>query len=234
MKNGKIILIFGIIITIVIAYISSSIGDLIDLKINFIPRSFGVHTLMFSLSIIAIILLKKYVNFQISIPKFKRIIKPILFGFLASVITNMIMMSIIVSTNGTDGAELQIPTSNMSVLQIFIFVFVYASIAEEMLFRGFLLNFLNPLKNKGIKFLKRKISFPIIISAIMFGLSHLILLEPEGNNIFVLGIVISASILGIIAGYYQEKYNNNAYSILVHMAGNLIGVIGTIVMNVNS
>ena len=233
MKNG-IILILGIIITIVIAYISSSIGDLIDLKINFIPHSFGVHTLMFSLSIIAIVLLKKYVNFQISIPRLKRIIKPILFGFLASVITNMIMMSIIVSTNGTDNTELQIPTSSMSVLQIFIFVFIYASIAEEMLFRGFLLNFLNPLKNKGIKFFKRKISIPIIISAIMFGLSHLILLDPERNNILVLGIVISASILGIIAGYYQEKYKNNAYAILVHMAGNLMGVIGTIVMNANS
>ena len=64
----------------------------------------------------------------------------------------------------------------MSPLQVFIFVFIYASIAEEILFRGFLMNILKPLKIKGISILKRKISVPVIISAFAFGLGHLILI----------------------------------------------------------
>lgn len=126
------------------------------------------------------------------------------------------------------------PTSKMSIMQIFIFVFIYASIAEEMLYRGFLQNILHPLKKIGIRFLKRKISLPVLIAAFMFGLSHLILLSSGKSVFFVLGIVISSSILGTIAGYYQEKHNNTAYSILVHMSGNLVGLIGCILANMNT
>jgi len=38
----------------------------------------------------------------------------------------------------------------------------------------------------------------------------------------------------MIAGYYQEKYDNNAFAIIVHMSGNLMGVIGALLMNVNA
>ncbi len=230
MKNSKLF-IFGIIITIVIDYLALSYGNLLNLNSSFFPGSFGTHTFILSLSIIAIILLKKYVNYKIAIPKFKQILKPVLFGFLTSLIMNMILMSILASIGKNDNVETQMPTSNMSVLQIFIFVFIYASLAEEILFRGFLQNFLSPLKDKGLTFLKRKLSLPVMISAVVFGLSHLILLNPERNNLFVIGIVISATVLGFIAGYYQEKYNNNAYAILVHMAGNLMIIIGATVMN---
>ena len=55
------ILIFGIIITIVIDFIAVKYGGLINLKNDFIPHSFGIHTAMFTLSALAIILLKKHV-----------------------------------------------------------------------------------------------------------------------------------------------------------------------------
>lgn len=43
-------------------------------------------------------------------------------------------------------------------------------------------------------------------------------------------MVLGPTLLGIVAGYYQEKYENNFYAIIVHMAGNLMGVIGAIMM----
>jgi hypothetical protein len=35
----------------------------------------------------------------------------------------------------------------------------------------------------------------------------------------------------LVAGYYQEKHNNNAYAILVHMAANFMGVIAAFLMS---
>ena len=230
MKNKRIFII-GIIITILIAYLSSFTGKLIDLRIDFFPNSFITHSAMLLLSISAMLLLKKYLNYHISIPKFKSIIKPFILGFLVSIIGNMITMSIIMNTSGTDSTRLNMPTANMTVLQIFIFVFIYASLAEEMLYRGFLQNSLAPIKEKGIKLLNRKISIPVIVSAILFGLSHLILLNPDRNNYFVIGIVINATLLGFVAGYYQEKYNNNAHAIIVHMSANLMALIGVFILN---
>lgn len=233
MKKNKL-LIVGIIITILIDYLASTYGNIIDLKIDFFPHSFGLHTIMFLLSIIAIYLFKKYVNYRIGLPKFKTLLKPIGFGLLVSLLSGMIMGVAMTISGGESSQEIKMPTSNLSILQIIIFVFLYASIAEEMLFRGFLLNILKPLKEKGISLFNRKVSLGVIISAIMFGLIHIIPFNSDNNIIFTIGMVIAPTLLGIVAGYYQEKYGNNAYAIIVHMSGNLMGIIGTIVMNANS
>ncbi len=52
MKDNKIFK-FGIIVSILIAYVASTYGDIINLKIDFIPHSFGLHTILFLSSIIA-------------------------------------------------------------------------------------------------------------------------------------------------------------------------------------
>ena len=116
----------------------------------------------------------------------------------------------------------------MSPLQVFLFIFIYASVAEEVLFRGFLQNILKPLKNKGIKLFKRHISVPVMISAVAFSLAHLTLIASGANNFFIVRILIFTAVLGLIAGYYQEKYENNAYAIIVHMGGNFMGLIAAL------
>ena len=68
----------------------------------------------------------------------------------------------------------------------------------------------------------------------MFGLFHIIPFNYDNSLIFTAGMFIAPSLLGIVAGYYQEKYDNNAYAIIVHMAGNVVPIIGTIVLSVNS
>jgi membrane protease YdiL (CAAX protease family) len=116
-------------------------------------------------------------------------------------------------------------------MQVFLFVFISASVAEEMLFRGFLMNFLKPLETQGVSIFKIKLSVPVIVSAIAFGMAHLVLLSTEVSVLFVIRIVIFTTCLGLIAGYYHEKYNNHAYAILVHMSGNLLAVLGAFVMH---
>jgi membrane protease YdiL (CAAX protease family) len=225
MKNNKRI-IYGIIITVVIFVIATFGGSKLPLKIELFPSSFITHTLMLLMSIAVINIFKKNVNYKISLPKFKKILRPILFGLLAPILVN-ISMGILIKISGGE-SEAHPLLTKMTSLQVFVFVFIYASIAEEILFRGFLLNILKPLKAKGISILKRKISVPVIISAFTFGLGHLILITTGVGGLFLMRVVIFTTILGLIAGYYQEKYDNNAYAIIVHMSGNLLAIIGSL------
>ncbi len=230
MKNNERI-IYGILITIVIFILSIFLGGKLHLNIEFIPFSFITHSSMLIFSISLIYGLKRYVNYKIELPQFKEILKPILFGLLATIIINIFMTIITTILGGK--IESHIVFNKMSPIQIFLFVFIYASIAEELLFRGFLMNILKPLKMKGLNIFERNISLPVIISAVIFGLAHLVLITTGASVFFIIRIVIFTTILGFIAGYYQEKYDNNAFAIIVHMSGNLMGVIGALLMNVN-
>ena len=234
MKNSKQILL-GLIVTILIYTAAIFSGNNLHLKIDFIPDSFVTHTVMIILSFIVIYLFKETVNYRISVPKFKQILKPILFGFLATVIVNItmsIIMNLLASGNGSTGGNEAHPLlTQMSPFQVFLFVFIYASIAEEILYRGFLLNILSPLKTKGILIFKRKVSVSVMRSAVIFGLSHLILMTIGAGGMFLVKVVVFTTILGLIAGYYQEKYENNALAIIVHMAGNILSIVGVILMS---
>ncbi|MDW5299430.1 MAG: CPBP family intramembrane glutamic endopeptidase [Sedimentibacter sp.] len=231
MKNNERI-IYGIIITIVVFVIATFAGSKLHLNIDFFPYSFVTHSLMLILSIVLIYGLRKYVNYKIALPQFIKTLKPILFGLLATIIVN-ISMTVITKTLGGK-VEAHAALTKMSPLQIFVFVFIYASIAEEILFRGFLMNILKPLKAKGINIFNRNISVPVLISAVAFGLGHLILITTGAGGLFLLRIVVFTTTLGLIAGYYQEKYENNAFAIIVHMAGNSMGVLGALLMNLNA
>ena len=88
---------------------------------------------------------------------------------------------------------------------------------------------MRPLGDKGLKLFKRKISLPVLISALAFSLAHLILLASGVGTWFIIRILIFTFALGLVAGYYQEKHDNHIFAILVHMAGNLMGLISLVV-----
>ena len=230
MKNFERI-IYGLIITAVIFAAANIFGNKLHVNIAFFPDSFSTHTIMFLLSVIAIFIFRANLNYIISLPKFNFILKPAAIGILASIIIN-ILMAVITKIAGGE-AERHAFLSKMNPYQVIVFVFIYASVAEEILFRGFLMNLLKPLENIGINILKRRLSVPVIVSAIAFGLAHLILITTGAGFFFLLRIVLFTTILGLIAGYYQEKHNNNAYAIIVHMSGNLLAVLGAFLMNLN-
>ena len=230
MKNSERV-IWGILLTAIVFLISAFLGGKIQIDNEFIPESFGGDTLRLLFSIALICGLKKYVNYKISVPKFKKTLKPMLFGFLAAIVVVAIFSVIEISIKGE--SETHYAFDVMSPLQIFLFVFIYSSIVEEVLFRGFLQNILNPLKDKGFKIFKRHISVPVIIGAAAFSLVHLNLISTDKGAFFMVKTLVSAFAVGIIAGYYQEKYNNNAYAILVHMGGNIMGLIAALFMSLN-
>jgi membrane protease YdiL (CAAX protease family) len=113
----------------------------------------------------------------------------------------------------------------MTLTEKLVIIVLLASLSEELLFRGFLLNMLSPLKSYSTSFLKINLNLAVILSGVLFGLMHFALLETGASFNFVIQIVISAMFLGVIAGYYQEKHNNFSYAFIIHMSGNFIGLL---------
>ncbi|MDR2084826.1 MAG: CPBP family intramembrane metalloprotease [Bacteroidales bacterium] len=227
MKNNKEI-IYGTGITIAIFLISTLVGKSINIDSKFFSSSITTHLLMLILSICAIFIFKRQINFKIKLPKFKTIFTPILAGLLITILVNIIMSITTIISGGNISAHSLV--SNMNFIQLFISVFILASIAEELLFRGFLQNMLASLNKFGIKLFKIRLSLPVIISALMFGLAHIIIAQSGADFWLVLRTVIFTTVLGLAAGYYQEKYNNSFYAIIVHMAGNLPALISSLLM----
>jgi membrane protease YdiL (CAAX protease family) len=112
-----------------------------------------------------------------------------------------------------------------SFLRIVITVWVVASICEEVFLRGLIQTSLRPLKEIGVTLLGNRLSLPVIAGAVMFGLMHIMLLTLGADGSLVAGIVGSATVLGVVAGYYREKTDSLVPAILVHMLFNIYGSV---------
>jgi membrane protease YdiL (CAAX protease family) len=112
---------------------------------------------------------------------------------------------------------------NFSFIQTVIFIWIYASICEEVLTRGLIQGYLAPLTKYGVTVFKLRISFPVLISALFFASMHIMLLTMNMDGTAVFNIVSFAFILGIIAGYYREKTGSLIPAIIVHMLFNVGG-----------
>ncbi len=224
--------IYGIAISIVIYLVALFIGRILQFENAFIVSSFSTHTIMLLLSVIAIILFKKNFKYTVSLPAFKLTLKPILVALITAIVVNLIISIIIKSAGGP--IENHPIVAKLNPVQVFLFIFIYASVAEELLFRGFLLNMLAPLKIMGFTLFKTRISLPVMMSSVMFGLAHLSLISFGMSFFFLIRIVVFTTSLGLIAGYYQEKYNNNFYAIIVHMSGNFLGLFSVLMMRISA
>ncbi len=221
---------YGTMLTISIYGASILAPYIIKIDAQYFPKSMVTHTTMLILSIVAIFLLSKYDFFKIEFKKVK--FKYYLYGFLVAIggfiIANIIAtifltvfgFPILPGGKGHPLLELYNP------LQVFLFIFIFASISEEFLFRGVTQSFLQPLKSIGININKGfTISLPVILSGLFFGLAHLVLLRTDTSGPVVFRIVIMTFFIGTIAGYFQEKHRSILPAIVIHMTANLPGLI---------
>jgi membrane protease YdiL (CAAX protease family) len=106
-------------------------------------------------------------------------------------------------------------------LQHIIFVWVYASITEELLTRGLLQTLLYSGYRSDT--VTRRLSMPVILSALFFGAMHLPLLKSMGAAA-VPAIVLSV-FLGYVAGRYRESSGSIIPAIIIHMLFNIGGTL---------
>jgi len=160
-----------------------------------------------------------------------------LWGFRLPLLEDMVQLStigliaavivVLVSEHISPTPEKMNPPSDRRGRIIFFFVIVLlASIAEEMLFRGFLQNILDNALLLAIDLGWFSITGGAIVSAIVFGLIHVAPAKQMGSSVPVL--VISAAILGLIAGIFLTFSGSIILPIIVHIEFNLVGfLIGT-------
>jgi len=106
-----------------------------------------------------------------------------------------------------------------------LFIWIWSSVVEELLFRGFIQSYLETTSNHLFKIGKAVISGAVFFSALFFGALHLFLLMQGMSVFFVAGIFANAFLLGLVAGYYREKTGSLWPAIFLHIIFNLVGSI---------
>ena len=226
MKNSTKIRL-GIVITILIYSISVLISKVVKIPIEFIPSAFLNQLVMIILSGISIFYFqsKGLLNFNITPIKVNLILRIVLTAIIVFIVLSIIA-SIAIKIICGDIPKGPNPFMKYTPLQYFIFLSIIAPIAEEYLFRGFLLNMLEPLKSKGIKLFRIKLNVSVLISGLLFGMGHLFILTTGADLPFVFRILFFTTIVGIMNGYLQEKHENNTLvPIIAHVTINTIGFL---------
>ncbi len=141
---------------------------------------------------------------------------------LGVVVATMIVMSVL----GPRGAGMGMSEGG-SFAKTFVSIWLLASTSEEMLFRGLLLGSLSALSRRAWTVGRCRISLPVAIAAVLFGLVHLGLLRMVPAPMVVL-IVVMATVAGLVAGYYREKTGSLVPAVAAHLTFNVVS--GGIVM----
>lgn len=219
-------LLIGLLLTFLVCALAVVLRHVVKFDSECFPSFALSGSIILVLAIVLIVAFRNKLDYRIAVPKFNQIWKPVLFGLLANIVVNLLtgIVTLIISGRVEGHPALE----NTSVLQYVLFIFILAPVAEEHLFRGFLQNYLNPLDDKGITVFHKRISLPVLIAALAFSLCHLGLLASGVGAVFIIRTALCTFILGTIAGCFQEKYNNIVPAILVHMAGNLTGVLAVV------
>lgn len=111
------------------------------------------------------------------------------------------------------------PQSHLAVV---LQVWIFASLCEEVFMRGLYQSWLSPLRDYKLRVSQNiHLAAPVLLSALFFGGMHAVLWPRIGP--LALLIMFSATILGIIAGYYRDKTGSLAPAILIHALFNIGG-----------
>ncbi len=178
-----------------------------------------MHAGMFVFSLILILILSKgkISEYGFKIGDKLRLKQTVIVGVIAGLaITSL---GLVLPVKPPPGVE------EFSFLKVVIFIWIYASICEEVLTRGLIQGYLSPLKRHGFSILDFRVSLPVLVAALFFGAMHLGLLTTGLDTFSVFAIVVSAFIMGIIAGYYREKTGNIIPAIIIHMLFNITGTM---------
>ena len=121
--------------------------------------------------------------------------------------------------------EENMTAAEFSFLQVVVFIWICASIWEEVLTRGLVQGFLSSLSQHGFSVANIRFSLPMVVSALFFGAMHLVLLTTGMGLPSVLFIVVFACVVGLIAALYRERTGSLLPAIMVHMAANIGGTV---------
>jgi len=177
--------------------------------------------LLFSLALIRVLGKGRFGDYGFRGAPARAIGRAVLIALVVSVIVmflSMVLMGIVYGPSGPSGSG-DMPGG---LFYTIITVWIVASTCEEIFYRGFLQGFLRPLKVYGFRFLRWRVSLPVLVAAAAFGLGHLCLLSMMPGPM-VGTIVVSCFVCGLIAGGFVEITGSILPAIAVHMMFNITG-----------
>jgi membrane protease YdiL (CAAX protease family) len=213
-----------IVVAVLLGFLVLAVGGAVITLLEITPESpttapwlgpFAMHTTMLVVSFLLVIALSR-----------GRIAD---YGFTWTPITGLSSTILWSLGVGTAGAVLQatlcpldMPVAQQFTFsQVVVFIWIYASICEEVLTRGLIQGYLAPLKGRGLHALGLRVSLPVIVGALFFALMHLPAIVTAGGVPSQLVFLVVAAFLGLMAGHYREKTGSLLPAVLVHMLFNV-------------
>lgn len=192
---------------------------------GFIPPSVITHSVMLVASL-AIILGRGGQNwpaFGLARGSYRFRARTLLWALVTALPTTAALLG---SPSGADPAAGGPSPFPETPAQVILFVWIYASVCEEVFARGLLQGLLAPWRHRGLRLFGRWfLSAPVWIAAAVFGMGHLILWPFLG--MVTVPICISASVLGLVAGYERERTGTVIAAIVIHALFNIGGSVPT-------
>ena len=106
---------------------------------------------------------------------------------------------------------------------IVLFIWLYASLCEEVYARGLIQGLLMPLSPLGLNIFRIRLSLPVMVGAAFFALIHLMPFSGVMPPVTLIAFLLIALVLGLMAGYQLEKNRSLIPAILVHTMFNVSG-----------
>ncbi len=120
----------------------------------------------------------------------------------------------------------------LSIPQMILFVWVFSSIIEEVLTRGFLQGHLSALSGKYVKLPGFRVEVPVLKSALFFACMHLILPFVGADAPTTVIVFLFTLSIGLMAGHFRARTGSLIPAIAVHMLANVGGMIGGIIYGI--
>jgi len=120
------------------------------------------------------------------------------------------------------GKDVAVAT-DLSFPETVVFIWLWASLCEEVLVRGLVQTSLAGLSGHGLAVLGVRVSAPVIIAAVVFALLHLASFAMGAHPAKALAIVPFALALGLVAGHYRELSGSLVPAVVVHALANVGG-----------
>ncbi len=145
--------------------------------------------------------------------KFSIQYKKILIGFTLWMVFNIITLIITLIFHGESISFNFKPILFIHFFLLSLLFTPFQILSEELLFRGYLIGFLNSIKNNKL--------FIILGSSILFSLPHLTNPEVKDQKIVFFFIYLS---MAFILGYLRVQYKGLEYSVGIHFANNFFAI----------
>lgn len=239
-RSNKVTSVFGaVVMGILVLFIAGKLGALVTSEIenciglNFYTKNIVMKffMLIFSLLFILIVNNGSLKDYGFNKPEKIKIIRLILIStaiiIVAGLVGNALFIGFLKNLFPQENSEMGFPKVG-SIVEMILTIWIWSSICEEVLTRGLIQSF---MKNQtSIKFLK--LSLPVWISGIFFGMMHFSLLKMNMDIWFVSFIVFNTTAVGLLAAYYREKTKSIYPAIFIHFLANVIGSLPAIIMGV--